>query len=196
MLVLAFDSGAFRCGYSFILQQGEVRTLLDSGIVSLPRGKDEAYQVYRERLVHFWVENFNEMGDALAHHSRCHGDTAFKVVFETVPAIGFQSGGTVQSQLAQAVVTVCQTLCTEWSWPWEQISATTVKKRMTGYGDATKVQIRNAVLDLFPALEPRRKELTVHADESDAIAIGAVATGFRVKAQKGTNPNRRKKGKS
>jgi len=190
-IVLGIDPGAQRAGWAFTQEVDGERRYLGSGVCSLPRKQNEPYQQYRSRLVTFWASNFADIADHLDDLHVEHGDPDVRIVFEIVPAIGFQSGGAVQSQLAQVVVTVCQALCEEWEWPYEQLSATTVKQRATGYGDATKVQVRNAVLSVFPELEPRKKELTSTADEADAIAISLVGGGYRVPKAKG-NPRRKK----
>lgn len=167
---------------------------VDSGIVSLARGKDEPFQQYRERLLVFWVDNFSQIADFLDDKRVEMADRDFEFMFEVVPAIGFgQSGGAVQAQLAQAVATICQSLCEEWTYPWRQMTASSIKKSVCGYGDATKVQVRDAVIGLFPELEPRKRELTTVADESDAIAIAAVAAGYKVPKKKGKNPRKRGK---
>jgi Holliday junction resolvasome RuvABC endonuclease subunit len=190
MLHVGIDPGAHRCGWAIVRSHGGGLDYLDSGVMSFPRGDKEPFQTYRRRLLTFWVENFVELIEFVNEES-VHED--FELMFEIVPPVGFKSGGAVQSQLAQVVATACQSLCQEHGWAWRQMSATSVKKAVCGYGDASKVQIRNAVISLFPELEPRKKELTAVADESDAIAIAAVAAGFKVAKVKGKNPKKRAK---
>ena len=196
-IALGIDVGAERLGWGLVEKTSSGYALLDSGLDQFPRGmgkggKKEPFQEYRERLLKHWVVQFSNAMDVV----RQHCDQEFEVVFEIVPAIGFgQSGGATQAQLAQVVATVCQAMCEEWGVAWSQVAATTVKKKVTGYGDATKVQIRDAVMSVFPELEPRKQELTTTADEADGIAIALVSCGYSVK-KKGPNPRRRKKSRS
>lgn len=55
-------------------------------------------------------------------------------------------------------------------WDYEQIyyAATTVKKIITGRGNATKEEVKNSVLQTFPSLEFKTD------DESDSLALGLV----------------------
>lgn len=193
-VILGIDPGARRGGWALTQEVDGQHYYLASGVSSLPREDGEPFQKYRLRLVEHWADTFSDLVDQMDDLRHDLSDPDYKILFEIVPAIGFQSGGAVQSQLAQVVVTVCQALCEEWFVNYEQLSATTIKQRATGYGNATKVQVRNAVLSVFPELEPRKKELTSTADESDAIAISIVGGGYQVPKAK-ANP-RRKKSKS
>lgn len=157
MRVLSFDPGASRMGFA-VLEDGP--KYIDSGIVSVQKETDEAYQQYRLRLIHFWA---NKMSKMLR---------SFKpdvVVSEIVPVKGFSDPS--QAYLAGAAIGAAQTIAALRKVPSVVVSAASVKASVAEH-KASKVQIRNAVIETLPELEPRRKEWTKIFDESDAIAIG------------------------
>lgn len=167
---MAIDPGALRLGYSMISRLDTSSYVLhESGVIGLTRNDKEAYAAYRHRLIDFWMEKFPDLIKDVD-----------LIVSEQVPAVG---GGNfiaaTQSELVKAVVTTCQVIAKQQGVPWREIAGSTIKKQLTGNGRATKVGVRNAVIGVFPELEPRKKELTVVADESDAIGIGLVGLGFR-----------------
>lgn len=63
-----------------------------------------------------------------------------------------------RSETTVAAITVCKTLAFTYGIPWKDYGANTVKLSVTGDGKATKAQVRNAILKLFPAWEPKHKE--------------------------------------
>jgi Holliday junction resolvasome RuvABC endonuclease subunit len=169
---LSFDSGAERMGFAVLEGDGETAPVyIDSGIKKYPRGKTD-FQPYKLRLIEHWTF----MGPAML--AAYHPDF---VVAETVPAVGF--GNTVQAELAKAAITTVLAMAFERSIPVYQIAATTVKKRIGGHGKATKVQVRNGVIQLLPELAPRRMEwqdAKKTMDESDALGIGLAELGYSV----------------
>lgn len=176
MRVLAFDPGAARCGWAVVDSEGgldprsQPYCYRDSGISGLDRGKDEKYQTYRLRLVAYWVERAPEL---LETHK------PDRVITEIVPVVG---GGNfvvaTQSQLAATAATVIQAIAALNEVEITQVAAGTVKRKIGGVKDASKVKVRNGVLSLFPELEPRRSEFMKVFDETDAIAIAATEIGY------------------
>lgn len=165
MKVLGVDAGAVRAGYAVIEPEGEGYKYHGSGIISTKREPEEPFQEYRLRLIKVWVSEAEYVLDAF------HPEL---VITETVPAVSatnFSIAG--QSYLAHAQITTVHAVAYLREIEVEQISATTVKKRLTGKGGASKVQVRNAVLSLMPELGYKREEwikMKVH-DESDALGI-------------------------
>jgi Holliday junction resolvasome RuvABC endonuclease subunit len=103
-----------------------------------------------------------------------------KVASETIPAVG---GGNfvvaTQSYLAHAQITTVHAVALINGYDnITQIGATTVKARIGLRKDATKVQVRNGVFDLVPALVERKKDWTKLFDEPDACAVALTALGY------------------
>jgi Holliday junction resolvasome RuvABC endonuclease subunit len=175
-VVLAVDPGALRLGYSIIERDHLGFRLVISGTLGLARKDNEKFQVYKKRLLEYWWHT----SPLLLKHSQVD-----EVVFEQVPAVGGGNFVGPQSELVKMVVTILQLRCIDYGLSFREITARTIKKNLTGNSRATKVQIRNAVIAAFPELEPRKAELTQTADESDAIGIGLVAQGYKVKVSNG-----------
>jgi crossover junction endodeoxyribonuclease RuvC len=159
--IFGIDPGAKRCGYSVISCDLNFNNpeYVKSGIFGLSRNDEdlETYSGYKKRLIANAIDNFQDLLDEF------EPDLA---VFEFLPVsnIGAAAG---QRLLAFSVATVGQAMCNLNAVPWNEITASTVKKEITGSGVATKVQVRNAVLSVFPQL----KEKKYLADETDAIAV-------------------------
>lgn len=160
---MGIDPGAKRCGYSIIGFDLEDEVFsnpsyIASGIFGLSRDDEETYSQYKKRLIPFGIECFE---------SRFEEFEPDLIVFEFLPVsnAGAASG---QRLLAFAMATVGQAMADANGIPWTEITANTVKKQMTGINAATKTQVKNAVIEVFPQLAERKKYL---ADETDAIAI-------------------------
>jgi Holliday junction resolvasome RuvABC endonuclease subunit len=169
---LGIDPGALRLGWAVTENDGDDFQLLHSGITTITRAENETYSAYRIALIKYWVRMFP------------HYVTNYKVnkiVMEQLPAVGSGNfAAATQDQLAKTVATTIQAMCSYLGWEWKEVAATTVKKKLTGNGHATKVKVRDAVIGVFPHLASRKKELTEHADESDAIGISLVGLGYQV----------------
>lgn len=144
-------------GFAFLDSGPE---LVESGIYGLSRKPDEKYHAYRLRLIDYWVSQTDKM------LRRRKPDV---IVSEIVPIKGFSDPS--QAYLAGAAITAVHAVASLRKVNHKVVSAASVKKSVARH-KATKVQIRNAVIEAFPELEPRRKEWTKIFDESDAIAIG------------------------
>lgn len=159
--ILGIDPGAKRCGYSVIAYNLDFENpqYVASGVFGLSRKDDEmeTYSEYKKRLVQNAIDSFQ---DLLDEHEP---DIA---VFEFLPVsnVGAASG---QRLLAFAVATVGQAMCNLNAVPWYEITASTVKKLLTGSGVATKTKVKNSVMEIFPELQTRKYV----ADETDAIAV-------------------------
>lgn len=163
--IIGIDPGAKRCGYSLIEFSLDGENFVDpkyvaSGIFGLDRDEqsDETYSAYKIRLI---------KNTAIVFQDKLEELDPDLVVFEFLPVanVGAASG---QRLLAFAVATCCQLLAELNGIPWTEMSAVSVKKEITGAGKATKAQVKNAVMEVFPDLKEKKKYL---ADETDAIAI-------------------------
>lgn len=180
--VLSIDPGALRLGYSIIERDHLGFRLVVSGVFGLTREDNENFQVYKKRLLEYWYHQSTILLKSV---------DIDEVVFEQVPAVGGGNFVGPQSELVKMVVTVLQLRCLDYNIPYRELTARTIKSNLTGNSRATKVQVRNAVISAFPELEPRKAELTKVADESDAIGIGLVAHGYKVKKANGKTRTRK-----
>lgn len=164
MNVLALDPGAKRMGYA-LLEHGPIYQV--SGIIGLERG-NESYHAYRLNLINYfeeWADNFLAVFDPDV------------VVSELLPVKGFRDMS--QALLAATAITTVQTVAMGRNVVVAQVPAQTVKMAMTGVARATKVKVRNGVVDLLPELEPKRMgSWTKEFDEPDAIAVGLTYLGY------------------
>lgn len=174
MRVLSFDPGAKRMGWACLEGgEGQEPRYLGSGIEELIKGADEKDQEYRLRLIDRWAIRGFEMLERWRPNF---------VANETFPLFGGEGfSNNVQGKLAQTAITTLQTVCSIYGTPVTQVAAISVKARIGGTKKATKVAIRNGVIEFLPELAPRKKEWTTHEkmDETDAIGVGLVALGYR-----------------
>lgn len=63
-----------------------------------------------------------------------------------------------RSETTVASITVCKTLAFTYGIPWNEYGANTVKLSVTSDGKASKAQVRNAVLALFPEWQAVHKK--------------------------------------
>ena len=161
--IMGIDPGAKRCGYSIIdfadPEESFLPTYVDSGVFGLERkaAEREMYVHYKARLIKHGIQQFE---DLIELHEP---DLA---VFEFLPVanVGAAAG---QRLLAFCVASTGQVICELSGVPWVEITASTVKKQITGKGRAKKYLVKKHVLEIFPQLEQEKKI----ADEIDAIAV-------------------------
>lgn len=169
MRVLSFDPGATRMGYA-IIESGP--KYIGSGVLGVERGKT-SFQNYRLKVIRFWSEE---------GHRLLQSFYPDHLVSEIVPAVGGKNfSKATQSQLAVAAITAVHTLGYLGGYGVSQIASNTIKSRIGGHKDATKVKVRNGVIQLLPNLEHRLKEWRASGifDETDAIATGLAFLGYR-----------------
>jgi Holliday junction resolvasome RuvABC endonuclease subunit len=144
-----------------------------SGIFGINRDqKNESWQDYKLKLIKFHADN------AIYLLNSYEPDV---VVGEIIPAIGghnFKSA--TQEQLAQAAVDSFYAIAHALEIPVYQVAANTVKKNIGGGGKASKVKVRNGVMQLLPVLADRKKQWTKIFDEPDGIAVGLCYAGYKV----------------
>lgn len=179
--VLSLDSGAERMGWCVLScdRKGDKSSVRHegSGYFGVARepnkssGKKTDFQPYRLSLLDFWIETTPDL-------IRRYG--VDEVVSEIIPPAG---GGNfvvaTQSHLALCAVTTVQVIAKQRGISVHQIGATSVKKRIGGNSEATKVQVRDGVFKVLPELADRKKEWTKVFDVSDAVAINLTHLGFK-----------------
>jgi Holliday junction resolvasome RuvABC endonuclease subunit len=165
---LAFDPGAKRMGYACVEGNGVNKPkLYGSGRVGLKREDNEKYQVYKMRLITFWVTR----GPGIINSYKPD-----VIVCEIVPSAGFVDAS--QSLLADAAITIVKGSAIQAGYEVVQLSANSVKAKIGGKKGATKVGVRNGVWDIMPELKNRTTQWKQSdADESDAFAIALTYLG-------------------
>lgn len=170
MRVLGIDPGAEHLGWAVIQKEKDGPKYVGSGVFGVKREEKEKYQPYKLRLIQFWVKHTDYLLDSYVPDL---------LVSEIIPVVG---GGNfvaaTQSQLAATAITTIQAIAGVRGYKIEQVAANTVKKRIGGKKDATKVQVRNGVYRQLPELKVRGTEWTKHFDEPDAIAIALTHLGY------------------
>lgn len=159
-MILGIDPGAERMGWCLMTYEGEY---VDSGCWKQPKIDGETYQNYRLRIERestiIFVSFFEE-----------HDDVTL-IVNEILPATGFSNS--VQAYLANVVLACLHSVAAMIAIDVVQIAAISVKVRIAGTKKATKVAVRNSIIQLFPILANRKKDWTKEFDEPDAIAVAA-----------------------
>lgn len=170
---LGQDPGGKRMGWAIVANPHDRfdPVYVDSGVMGLIRhveGKNqEPYQEYKLRL----VEYFAMKAEVLF---RDHRPVAF--ANEIQPAVG---GGNytaaTQAELAKTSMVVFQAAAFREAVTVKQFGSNTIKKAVTGDQKASKVKVRNAVIEYFPQLADRKRAWQTGPDkegfdEPDAIA--------------------------
>lgn len=160
---MSLDSGAKRMGWAVIDKvKKDDPVLIDSGIIGVDRKSSETYQNHKIKLIEYYRRASKDLLDAFRPNV---------LVAEIVPIHGFQNAA--QSLLASTAATVFMAVTPD-HVEIKQIAAISVKKRLTNNKTATKVAVRNKVVELYPQLKARQKEFKTIFDETDAVAIGHV----------------------
>lgn len=166
--VLGIDSGAKRCGLAVLCDTDKGLSLQYADYVEQGALAGEKYGDHRRRLVAEWTVSLE---------AAICGFQPDLVVCETVPITG-AANASGQRLKALMVVVVAQSICVRFGIPFKEVGANTVKKRLTGNGDATKPKVREAVISVFPELAARRKEMVAVPDISDAVAVALTGLGY------------------
>lgn len=169
--IIGIDSGAKKCGFACISNTWAEEvglSLIWADSIGQEAEVGEKYGEHRRRLVGDWTNFLAGLFDEW---------TPSLVVCETVPITG-AANASGQRLKALMVVVVAQVLCVQRGIVFTEVGANTVKKCLTGNGLATKPKIREAVIDVFPELAERRKEMIQEPDISDAVAVALTGAGY------------------
>ncbi len=168
MKVLSLDPGAKRMGFAVVIGDGtSPPRVARSGYTGLAKDDGVTYHSYRMHLIHYFETWASDMLDR-------HMPDA--LVNETLPVKGFNDMS--QALLAATAITTVQTVAISKRIVVSQLHASSVKVAMTGSGRATKVKVRNGVIELVPELAIRKSGWTKEFDEPDAIAVGLTFLGY------------------
>lgn len=91
-----------------------------------------------------------------------------QLIVETQPPFNIK----VQRLLSTVALATLYTLCYCYDVSWNEVSAITVKKHITGNAKATKAQIRKAIVTAYPQVMTTKKITDIPFDLVDSIAIG------------------------
>jgi Holliday junction resolvasome RuvABC endonuclease subunit len=158
--IIGIDSGAINCGLA-VIQYEKEPFLLHSETCGVQRG-DLAYQEYKLEVIKYFTKKAHMFWET-------YRPTI--IVSETVPARGFTDFS--QSRMADAAAISLMAIFSLYDVPLEQISARTAKKLLTRDVSASKVRVRNKVLEIFPQLKRLGDEIKSRPffDRSDAIGL-------------------------
>ena len=142
-----------------------------SGIKGVEKIEGETYQDHKLRIIEFWAHTANEFvkifkPDIIAN--------------EIVPPTGGNIGNLIHRQKAMTAITAVQVVAIQSGIQIKQIAASTIKKNIGGSGKATKVAVRNGVIELLPSTERFKPEWKKVFDHSDAFAVGLTALGYKI----------------
>ncbi len=164
---LGFDVGAKYMGWAVVQTFAGIPQLEGYGLAGLEELPNDTFGTYRKRLIEYWLHTFPEL---VVEYS------PDLFASETIPLVS--NGGkfdNLQRVKGLLAITVCQALAYMDDKQWREIGANTAKKYVTNNDKATKVAVRNAVIKVFPELEPEKK--TINPNVTDAIAVAL--TGAR-----------------
>lgn len=136
-----------------------------SGVAGVVRGT-ETYHRYRLQLIEYFWHWADLMIDA-------HNPDV--VVSELLPVKGFRDMS--QALLAGTAITTVQATVIS-RVVVAQVAVQTIKVAIGQNVRASKVKVREGVIQQLPELEPRRKSWTKEFDEPDAIAVGLTYLGY------------------
>jgi Holliday junction resolvasome RuvABC endonuclease subunit len=162
--ILALDPGAKRMGWAILSQDSGGPVYWNSGVAGVERTV-ETYHTYRLLLIdHFqyWAR------------SMIDDHQPDVVVSELLPVKGFRDMS--QALLAGTAITTVQAVAIN-KVVVAQVAVQRIKVAIGRSVRASKVKVREGVIQLLPELEPHRKNWTKVFDEPDAIAVGLTYLG-------------------
>lgn len=187
MRVLGLDPGALRLGYALVERNEDSFKLVASGITGLEQRENEKFQAFRRRIINYWsdTDSFTWLMSAYGNHHPVD-----LIASEIVPAVG--SGNFIQatqSELVKVTIACLQTMHEIYQphIKWKEISSSSVKKAVFGSAKnaankkntVTKVNMRDAVMSVFPELKERTWMDDLLPDEIDAIAVALATLGYK-----------------
>ena len=154
-------------GWSVIQAGPTEPKYIASGVLEIPRNDKEPYQKYRARVIE---------RSAHWYYQIAYKHEFYLLAYETIPVKGFRDMS--QALLAGAGITAIHACAVVETVPVTQVAAPSVKARIAGSNRATKVGVRKGVQRFLPELDvPGWPQ---YPDESDAVAIGLTALGYKL----------------
>ncbi|MBI3927381.1 MAG: crossover junction endodeoxyribonuclease RuvC [Armatimonadetes bacterium] len=146
-MVLGIDPGTARTGYGLVERQGDQVRFLEYGCITTSKNDSRAERL---RQIH---EELRGLMDRVAVHEIVVEKLFFNRNVNTAMAVG-EARGVVLLTAAQYAI------------PVFEFNPNQVKQALTGYGQASKDQVRQMVMMQLGLEEPPRPD-----DASDALAI-------------------------
>lgn len=165
MMFLSIDGGFKNLGYAV----WKDNKLYQSGVwIFRDREEAEPFSVFRDKGI-LYRYNILPMTEVDL------------VVSETMPMQNLS----IQRALTLSALVAIRIAAYNCNVQWNELSAVTVKKYITGSGRATKAQMRRKIIELYPQILKCRKLGDVMFDEADAIALGHTWIGLNGKSKEG-----------
>ena len=165
MNILGLDPGLLRLGIAGIETHGDEIKLITYGFISHTRNSNSSFNEHLNLGIRQIVDQFprilNEIHPVL-------------IISELVPPGRLGKN----SELVIAAITTCKVIAFQWGIVWKDIAANTVKKEITDDGRASKVKIKNAVLDLFPEMIDHHARLKKDQKKKGERSVGIVQDTF------------------
>lgn len=121
-----------------------------------------------------FVDKLNDILSKVYHEflRLAHKYEVQAICWEIVPAIGNMN----HKDFVVSVSAALKILAFHYELQWQGVPANTVKKLFTGNGRASKDEMRDTVLQIFPDFKEKFPEIGFRAyDAYDSVAIGTVA---------------------
>src|SRR3954466_11983193 len=130
--VLGLDSGGIRLGWAIVERDGDAYRLDASGILGCRQLDDEPFADYYERFFRFWKST--------APYAFEHDLWGWpeEIVVERLPLIL----NSKQATMTRIAMTFVRSAAMDKELKWREIAASTVKKKLTEDGKASKAVIR------------------------------------------------------
>jgi len=159
MRVLGIDPGMTRLGIGVVEDSGNDIEFVTHGMISHPRDPQLKFNEHLNKGIHQIALDLPRLLDLVKPQFVCG---------ETVPAgrLG------MNSELVVAAITTCKIITFQFGIPWYDLAANTVKKTVTGDGKATKAKVKNAVIDRYPIVGERHKQLKKEQKQMNEKATG------------------------
>lgn len=154
MRTLSVDPGFKRMGWALF----EGNELEEFGVSYFrERNSDESFFEYRNSGI-------------VAHLNFFSSKTRLvnQFIVETQPPFNI----TVQRLLSTVALATLYMVCYDTKAAWNEVSASTVKKHITGNAKASKAKMRQAIVKLYPQVKTTQRITDIPFDLIDAIAIG------------------------
>lgn len=154
MILLAVDPGSANVG------------------VSIFKGQDLLFCTRLNYTSNYekFTDKLNDMLSKLYHEflRLCHYYKVTHICWEVVPAIG----GMNHKDFVVSVSAGLKTIAFQLEMQWQGVAATTAKKFITENGRASKEDVRDAVIELYPNIQEDFKIGFKQWDSYDSVIIG------------------------
>lgn len=159
MRILGLDPGFNRLGYGAIRVIDDEIFLIGHGLIHNPRDPAHSFNEHLNAGIQQITVDMPRLLDIIKPDRICA---------ELVP-VGRLSAN---SELVVAAITTCKVIAFQFGIEWIDYGANTVKKIVTGDGNATKAKVKNAVIAQFPVIGERHNSFKQQQKEAGEKAEG------------------------